>query len=563
MASKNSKKPSLLMAILVGLSSLTLASIAAYISVSGLTKLFPVAASILLFAALEGSKLVTASLLHNHWSRMKTALKTYLTIAVVALILITSAGLYSFLSSAYSKTATQIEMVANANELDDLTKKDLEGKIANWQDFIDTKDKRVQTLTEQRTQNLTRLDTLYNRGWWNSIKKTEKLIEDANIDIDELNSEIDSLSNLQANAQQEIYDLETGKMERKQEQADNDTLTFVYISELTGLPIDKVINILVIILVFIFDPLAVLLLVSFNSLLKQRREWEDENEEVEIPETNDHIVLNKSQEIDDIDVVVHPPEDEVQHIDVIVKPKNVVEHIDLDFEVLPTQPFPDEPEPEDMKENDQLAGFEGLTEEERDLLMATLKTKRKAEEEEQRRKEEEAARLKAEEEERLKQEEEARLKREEEIRQRLEEEEELKRKKEELERLEEEKRAEEERKRKEEAEIQEAIKKEEERLEQEEQRILSSVSENHNLYLQILDVLYDGGNKTKGNSFEPYGMLKSTLANKGIDASEKQFDDFLTVCALMRIIKVEGEDRERKLLKDYRRAKVLLSALSS
>ena len=91
------KRPSLLLPLLVGLSSLALASIAAYISVTGLSKIFPVAASIFLFGALEVSKLVTASLLHSYWKKLNKALKAYLTIAVLFLIVITSAGLYSFL----------------------------------------------------------------------------------------------------------------------------------------------------------------------------------------------------------------------------------------------------------------------------------------------------------------------------------------------------------------------------------------------------------------------------------------------------------------------------------
>ena len=255
-----------------------LASIAAYISVTGLSKIFPVAASIFLFGALEISKLVTASLLHNHWKRLNKALKTYLTIAVVFLIVITSAGLYSFLSSAYSKTATKIEVAQKENALDDLNKKNLEDKVVNYQDLINSKNKRIDILADQRSQQETRLDSLYARRAYNSAKRTETLIKDANSDISQLTSEVDSLNTLITTAQSGVYDLEIGKIDREVEQSESDVLTFIYISELTGLPIGKVINWLVILLVFIFDPLAVLLLVSFNSLLQHRREFV-ENEE--------------------------------------------------------------------------------------------------------------------------------------------------------------------------------------------------------------------------------------------------------------------------------------------
>lgn len=568
MARKDNKKPSLLLAILVAISSLTLASIAAYISVSGLTKIFPVEAAIVLFAALEGSKLVTASLLHNQWQRINKALKVYLTVAVVALILITSAGLYSFLSSAYSKTATQIELATQQNSLDDVTKTDLEGKIVNWQDLIETKNNRIKTLTDQRTQQETRLDTLYNRGWFQSIKRTEALIEDANNDIDQLNTGIDSLSTLKSNTQQQIYDLETGKMVREQEQADSDVLTFVYISELTGLPIDKVINVLVILLVFIFDPLAVLLLVSFNSLLKQRREF-DEEEVVTKPEKTlkeryrEIVIPYKEGSNDSINASMR-----IKEVDISEKNDDIVSEKET-----PTSPFPDgirigmEKEEEITQDKkatvDPLAGFSNLSEEEKALLMETLKSKRQAEEEAARLEAEEKARLEAERLERERVEELARLKREEELRERLKLEEEEKAKQAELARQEEEKRQEEDRKRKETLEMEAEIKKEEDRMEKEEQRILSSVTENHDLYLRILDVLYDGGNKVKGNSFEPYSALKANLSNAGVEAADKQFDDFLTVCALMRVIKVDRDKGVRELLKDYKRAKMLLSALSS
>ena len=568
MARKKNKKPSLLLAILVAISSLTLPSIAAYISISGLTKIFPVSAAFVLFAALEGSKLVTASLLHNQWQRINKGLKVYLTIAVVTLILITSAGLYSFLSSAYSKTATQIELATQQNGLDNLMKTDLEKKIINWQDLIETKNNRIETLTDLRVKQEVRLDTLTNRRWSNSLKRTEDMIRDANNDIDQLNIEIDSLSTLKSDTQQQIYDLETGGMIREQDQADSDVLTFVYISELTGLPIDKVINVLVILLVFIFDPLAVLLLVSFNSLLKQRREAEDE-EEVVIPskgESNNNI--NASLKLEEVDI-------SEKNDDIVSEDE------------IPTLPFSGETII-DMKENDltlktatgeypiqeggvvktatgeyQIEALGDLTDEERNLLLSTLKSKRQFEEEKVRLEAEEASRLEADRIEQERIEEIARLKREEELRERLKHEEEEKNKQAEIERQEEEKRQEGERKRKEALEIEAEIKKEEDRMEKEEQRILSSVTENHDLYLRILNVLYDGGNKIKGNSFETYNTLKANLVNAGVEATDKQFDDFLTVCALMRIIKVDRDKGVRELLKDYKRAKMLLSALSS
>ena len=92
---------------IIALSALSVSASAAFYSVTGLSKLFAGASTEVLIMAgsLEISKLVIASLLYQYWDTLNKALKTYLTIACFILILITSAGIYGFLSSAYQETA--------------------------------------------------------------------------------------------------------------------------------------------------------------------------------------------------------------------------------------------------------------------------------------------------------------------------------------------------------------------------------------------------------------------------------------------------------------------------
>ena len=94
---------------LIALSALSVSVSAAYYSISGLAKLFVGAsfAVIVMAASLEIAKLVIASYLYQYWSKTKMLLKVYLTVAVFILILITSAGIYGFLSSAYEQTASK------------------------------------------------------------------------------------------------------------------------------------------------------------------------------------------------------------------------------------------------------------------------------------------------------------------------------------------------------------------------------------------------------------------------------------------------------------------------
>ena len=98
-----------LFVLLMIVSTLALAGSAAYYSVFGLSSLFAGARFevIIMAGALEFSKLIIASYLHNHWSKAGW-MKWYLTLAVGVLMIITSAGIYGFLTSAYQKTADQL-----------------------------------------------------------------------------------------------------------------------------------------------------------------------------------------------------------------------------------------------------------------------------------------------------------------------------------------------------------------------------------------------------------------------------------------------------------------------
>ena len=92
---------------IIALSALSVSASAAFYSVTGLSKLFAGASTEVLIMAgsLEISKLVIASLLYQYWDTINKALRTYLAVACLILILITSAGIYGFLSAAYQETA--------------------------------------------------------------------------------------------------------------------------------------------------------------------------------------------------------------------------------------------------------------------------------------------------------------------------------------------------------------------------------------------------------------------------------------------------------------------------
>ena len=94
---------------LIALSALSVSASAAFYSVSGLSKLFAGASTevIIMAGSLEVAKLVIASLLYQYWSKLNKLLRIYLTTAATVLILITSVGIYGFLSAAYQQTANK------------------------------------------------------------------------------------------------------------------------------------------------------------------------------------------------------------------------------------------------------------------------------------------------------------------------------------------------------------------------------------------------------------------------------------------------------------------------
>ena len=96
---------------LVGLSALLIAGSAAFFSVFGLSKLFAGAslAVIIMAGSLEFGKLVAASFLYRYWKKINFLHKTYMTIAVITLVLITSAGIFGFLSNAYQGATVEFE----------------------------------------------------------------------------------------------------------------------------------------------------------------------------------------------------------------------------------------------------------------------------------------------------------------------------------------------------------------------------------------------------------------------------------------------------------------------
>jgi len=252
--------------------AIVVAGCAGYFSVFGLSQLFAGASTavIIMATGLEVAKVITTTALHRYWTKTSRWLKIYLTISVVVLMLITSAGIYGFLSNAYQKTANKLEI--QNGQISVLTgKKDIFQKnIDDNKMIIEQKNKRIAQLSELRRTQETRLDAASNsrnkNGARTDIKTSNDEIQKLTNDIDILNAKNVILSDSISKYNTNVLELNVNS------EVAGEVGPLKYISELTGAPMAKVVNVLILFLIFVFDPLAVALILMTN------RVYEIENE---------------------------------------------------------------------------------------------------------------------------------------------------------------------------------------------------------------------------------------------------------------------------------------------
>ena len=250
---------------LVGFSAISVSGSAAFYSVFGLSKLFAGASTevIIMAGSLEIAKLVTASLLYQYWDSINKILKYYLSVAVIILILITSMGIYGFLSSAYQDTFNQLTYVDNEKAF-------LQQKVDFYQQDLIRYDKEIDqilanitTLSNAKSRSIQIKDTSVVGGVRNTISTSELRLAQKRIEVEEENRKdvqvkrnvaVDSLRTYQ----QKILELDNNV------EVAGELGPLKYLSGLTGYPMDKIINILLLVIIFVFDPLAVALVVAAN-----------------------------------------------------------------------------------------------------------------------------------------------------------------------------------------------------------------------------------------------------------------------------------------------------------
>ncbi len=250
--------------LLIAFSALSVSASAAFYSVSGLSKLFAGASLevIIMASSLEIAKLVIASLLYQYWDTINKALRVYLTIAAGVLILITSAGIYGFLSAAYQETANkegivtqQITALETKKALYEETRDNLLADRKSNNELRGTLSKGSTTQYTDKNGNLVvRTNNSAIRNLESTAKENEKLA-----------SKLDVVND-------SIFALETQILETKvNSEAASELGPLKYLSELTGVEMNRIINWLLLVIIFVFDPLAIALVIAANFAFTQLR----------------------------------------------------------------------------------------------------------------------------------------------------------------------------------------------------------------------------------------------------------------------------------------------------
>jgi hypothetical protein len=249
---------------LVGLSAIIVAGCAAYFSVTGLGVLFSGATvSVMVMAgSLEFAKLVAATYLKQQWDVIKGFNKWYLATSVATLMLITSAGIFGYLSNAFQQQNLELQKVERdiAVYQTQITKNDAE--ISRYTTQLNNQ----QNIRNSQESNLSKqIDN--NR----STSRVSQMIRSADKEIASVSKRIDELTIQNNIALDSINSIKNNNIELEREVGG-----FRFVAEAFNVPLNDVVKFFILIIVLVFDPLAVALIIAFNGLIMKPKKDDDD-----------------------------------------------------------------------------------------------------------------------------------------------------------------------------------------------------------------------------------------------------------------------------------------------
>jgi hypothetical protein len=300
--------------LLLSITALIISGSAAYFSVFGLSKLFAGAglSALILFGALEIGKIISVSVLYRYWKRFSFFLRTIFTSMVIGIMFITSMGIYGFLRNAYDQTSVQLTTIEKETTIKEQRKNFIQLEIDRYQKEVDSKNKQIDTYISNRDVQEKLVSDLYtqsadtninkNQSWvyrtraketQDAIKESDNLINQIRSENSELYTKINSLNDSISKIDRDILELQSTDIAVE-------IGPLKYLSELTGFEMDDVVGFLIFLIIFVFDPFAIILIMSANALsmktpdeieyYEKRKKEKEEKKEKLISNNNDNII---------------------------------------------------------------------------------------------------------------------------------------------------------------------------------------------------------------------------------------------------------------------------------
>jgi hypothetical protein len=233
---------------LVGFSALIIAGCAAFFSVTGLGVLFSGASTAVMVMAgsLEFAKLVAATYLKQTWDDIKGFNKWYLTIAVAILMMITSAGIFGYLSNAFQAQSLQLQQV--------------DREVLVFSTKIEQNTAQITQLNTQLGQLSSTQSTILEKGKVNS--RLLRSIDNKDRQVATINKKIADLQDENAKNNEKINEIKIANLDLEKEVGG-----FRFIAEAFGIELKNVVKFFIFLIVIVFDPLAIALIIAFNGLI--------------------------------------------------------------------------------------------------------------------------------------------------------------------------------------------------------------------------------------------------------------------------------------------------------
>lgn len=299
---------------LLVLSALSVSISAAYYSIFGLSKLFSgeSTAVIIMASSLEFAKILITVILHNYWKVFSSWLKAYFVITVIILVIITSQGIYGFLTNAYQLTAVKDMKITKQVELVELKKNtfieqkteftlEKNGIVSSIEKLRSNLGSNILQSVDKRTGQLITTTSNENR------KAYDKQLDDAIKRRDKISDQINVLNDSITNAEISIINIQNSSS------VSSELGPLKYLSNLTGKSMDIIVNWFLILLIIVFDPLAIALIIGASAIFNSD----------EYSKKKDNIVNEVNSPVTNIPVTKETPAAGVSPLD-----KFIEEHLD-------------------------------------------------------------------------------------------------------------------------------------------------------------------------------------------------------------------------------------------